>query len=208
MWGKAREPTIFRYPLQWERGKRLLCLCSTILRTGLLPLFGLKTVPFWQIERQRTKKRGLVKTKAGATLAEFWRSNDSIPSRDVSLLLLFCCSVMSDSFRLHGLQQSRPPCPSPAPRVCSNSCQWCHPTISFSVVPFSSCPQSFLASGSFPMSRLFASCGQKTGASTSASVLPVNIQGWFPLGLTGLISSGEDSWESLGQQGDVSVDCK
>ena len=77
------------------------------------------------------------------------------------------------------------------PRVCSNSCllnQWCHPTISSSVVPFSSCPQSFPASGSSPMSPLFASGGQSIGASPSASVLPVNIPGWFPLGLTGLIS--------------------
>ena len=90
-WGKAREPKNFRYPLQWEKGKWLLCPGSTILRTWLLPLFGLKTVPFWQIERQRTKKRDQVKTKAGASLAEFWRSNNSISSSDVSLLLLFCC---------------------------------------------------------------------------------------------------------------------
>ena len=80
--------------------------------------------------------------------------------------------------------------PSLSPGICSSSCtlsQWCHPTISPSVVPFS-CPQSFIASGSFPMSHLFPSCGQSTGASTSVSVFPVNIQGWFPLGLTGLIS--------------------
>ena len=80
---------------------------------------------------------------------------------------------------------------SPCPRVCSNSCplsQWCHPTISSSVAPLSYCPQSFPASGSFPMNPLFTSDGQSTGASVSASVLPMNIQGWFPLGLTGLIS--------------------
>ena len=79
------------------------------------------------------------------------------------------------------------PCPSPSPRACSNSCPlswWCHPTISSSVVPFSSCLQSFPASGSFLMSRLFASGCQSTGDSTSASVLPMNIQDWFPLGLT------------------------
>ena len=83
------------------------------------------------------------------------------------------------------------PCPSPSPGACSNSCplsQWCHPTIPSSVIPFSSCPQSFPASGSFLMSRLFTSCGQSIGASASASVLPKNIQDWFPLWLTGLIS--------------------
>ena len=98
---------------------------------------------------------------------------------------------MPDSLWPHEMQYSRLPCPSPSPGVCSNLCplsQWCYPTISFSVVPFSSCPQSFPASGSFPMSWLFSSGGQITGASASASVLSMNIQGWFPLGLTGLIS--------------------
>ena len=101
------------------------------------------------------------------------------------------CSVMSDSLRPHGLQHARLPCASPAPGVCSNSCssrQWCHPTISSSVVPFSSCLQSFQASGSFPMSQFFTSGGQIIGVSASASVLPMNIQDWFPLGCTGLIS--------------------
>ena len=95
------------------------------------------------------------------------------------------------TLRLHGLQHARFPCPSPTPRACSNSCpssQWCHPTISSSVVPFSSCPKSFPASGSFPTSQLFASGGQSIGASASASVLPMNIQGWFSSRLTGLIS--------------------
>ena len=89
----------------------------------------------------------------------------------------------------HGLQHARPPCPSPTPGTCSNSCPsswWCHPTISSSVIPFFSCPQSFPASGSFPISQFFAPSGQSIGA--SASVLPMNIQGWFPFGLTGLIS--------------------
>ena len=101
----------------------------------------------------------------------------------------FSCLVMSDSLQPHGLQHARLPCPSPTPRAYSNSCsssQWCHPTILSSVVSFSSCLQSFPASGSFPVSQLFASGGQSIGA--SASVLPVNIQGWFPLGLIGLIS--------------------
>ena len=95
------------------------------------------------------------------------------------------------TLRPHGLQHARPPCPSPTPRTYSNSrplCQWCHPTISSSVVPFSSCPQSFAASGSFEMSQFLASGGQSVGVSASASVLPVNIQEWFPLGWTGWIS--------------------
>ena len=101
------------------------------------------------------------------------------------------CSVVSDSLWPHGLQHARLPCPSPTPRACSNSCPlswWYHPTISSPVVPFSPCLQSFPASGSFQMSQLFASGGQSIGASASVSVLPVNIQDWFPLGLTSLIS--------------------
>ena len=93
------------------------------------------------------------------------------------------------TLQLHGLQLARLPCPSSIPRDCSNSCplsQWCHPTISSSVVHFSSCLQSFSTSGSFPVSQFFASGGQSIGA--SASVLPMNIQVWSPLGLTGLIS--------------------
>ena len=100
-------------------------------------------------------------------------------------------SVVSDSLRPHGLQHAKLLCPSPTPGACPNShssSQWCHPTISTSVIPFSSCPQSFPASGSFQMSQLFASCGQSTGAPASASVLPMNIQNRFPLGLTGWIS--------------------
>ena len=103
----------------------------------------------------------------------------------------FSRSVMSDSLRPHGLQHTRLPCPSPTPRACSNSCpssQWCHPTISSSVVPFSSCLQSFPASGSFPISPFFASGGQSTGVSALASVLPMNIQDWSPLEWTGWIS--------------------
>ena len=103
------------------------------------------------------------------------------------------CLVVQSCLTLwtHELQQVRLPYPSPSSGVCSNSCplsQWCHQAIPSSVAPFSSCPQSFPASGSFPMSWLFISGGQSIGASASASVLPMNIQGWFPLGLTGLIS--------------------
>ena len=98
---------------------------------------------------------------------------------------------MSDSLWPHGLQHIRLPCPSPNPRACSDSCpssQWCHPSISSSVVPFSSHLHSFPASGSFPMSQFFASGGQSIGVSASTSVLPMNIQDWFPLGWTGWIS--------------------
>ena len=98
---------------------------------------------------------------------------------------------MSDSFRPHGLQHARLPCPSPTPRAYSNSCPshwWCHPTSSPSVIPLSSCFQSFPASGAFPMSRFFASGGQSIEASASGSVLSMNIQDWFPLGWTGWIS--------------------
>ena len=98
---------------------------------------------------------------------------------------------MSASLRPHGLQLTRLPCPSPTPGAYSNSCPsswWCHPTISSSVIPFSSCFQYFPASGSLPISQFFASDDQSIGASASPSVLPRNIQDWFPLGLTGFIS--------------------
>ena len=103
----------------------------------------------------------------------------------------FSRSVVSNSLWPHDSQHARPPCSSPTPRVYSNSCpssRWCHPAISSSVVPFSSCPQSLTASGSFPMSQLFTSGGQSIGVSASASVLPVNTQDWSPLGWTGWIS--------------------
>ena len=103
----------------------------------------------------------------------------------------FSSVATSNSLQHHGLQHVRPPCLTSTPRVYSNSCppsQWYHPTISSSVVPFSSCLQSFPASGSFLMSQLFTSGGQSIGASTSSSVLPVNIQDWFPLWWTSLIS--------------------
>ena len=103
----------------------------------------------------------------------------------------FSCSVMFDSLWPHGLQHTRLPCLSPTPGVYSNSCPlsgWCHPTISCPVVPFPSWLQSSTESESFPMSHLFASCSQIIGVSASASVLPMNIQDWFPLGWTGWIS--------------------
>ena len=113
----------------------------------------------------------------------------------VAIDVSFCCSVqfscpvMSESLWPHGLQHARLPCPSLSSGACSNSCPsswWCHPTISSSVILFSSCLQSFPASGSFPMSQFFPTAGQRIGA--SVSVLPMNIQDWFPLRWTGLIS--------------------
>ena len=109
----------------------------------------------------------------------------------------FSCSVMSIPLCPHGLQHTRLPCPSPTLRTYSNSCplsQWCHPTISPSVIPFS-CPQSLPASGSFQMSQLFASGGQSTEVSASVSVIPMNVQDWFPLGWTGWISL-QSKWMS------------
>ena len=116
-----------------------------------------------------------------------WATWEALKSSSVQ----FSHSVMSDFLWYHGLWHTRLPCPSPAPRVYSNSCplsQWCHPTISSSVIPFSSHLQSFPASGSFPVSQLFTSSGQRTEVSASASVLPMNNQDWSPLGWTGWIS--------------------
>ena len=119
----------------------------------------------------------------------------SLKTRDyndlVTCSVQFSCLVMCNSLRPHGLQHARPPCPWPTPRVYSKSCplsQWCHPTISSSVTPFSSCLQSFPALGSFLMSQLFTSCSQSIGVSASAWVLPMNIQDLSPLGWTGWIS--------------------
>ena len=111
----------------------------------------------------------------------------------MNVYIKFSLSVVSDSLWTHGLQHARLPCPLPTPGACSNSRSlswWCHPTMSSFVVPFSSCLQSFPASRSFPMSQFFASGGQsiRASASASASVFPVNIQDWFPLGWTGWIS--------------------
>ena len=123
-------------------------------------------------------------------------SNESV----LRIQFQFSHSVLPNSLQPHELQHARPPCPSSTPRVYPNPCslsQWCRPTISSSVIPFSSCPQSFPASGSFQMSQLFASGGQSIGVSASTSVLPMNTQDWSPLGWTGWISmSPRDSQES------------
>ena len=113
------------------------------------------------------------------------------PSDQLEQQVRFSCSVMSDSLWPHELQHTRPPCPSPTPGVYPNSCplsQWCYPMISSSVISFSSCLQSFPALGSFQLSQLFTSGGQNIGVSASASVLPMNIQDWSPLGWIGWIS--------------------
>ena len=112
------------------------------------------------------------------TLWMYWMPQNSVQ---------FSHSVVSDSLQPHEPQHARTPCPSPTPGVHPDPCplsRWCHPTISSSVLPFSSCPQSFPASGSFPVSQLFASGGQSIGVSVSTSVLPMNIQNWSPLGWT------------------------
>ena len=115
----------------------------------------------------------------------------SVVHKDKTSSVQFSRSVMSNSLRPNELQHAGPPCPSPTPGVYSNSCpssRWCHPAISSSVVPFSSCPQSLPASGSFPMSQLFAWGGQSTGVSASVPVLPMNTQDLSPSGWTGWIS--------------------
>ena len=124
----------------------------------------------------------------------------NVSSLDLSFLIYkmggvpsaqFSCSVISDPLWPHEPQHARPPCLSSTPAVYPNSCplsRWCHPTISSSVIPFSSCPQSFPASGSFQINQLFASGGQSIGVSASTSVLPMNTQDWSPLGWTGWIS--------------------
>ena len=151
--------------------------------------------PSWPLERCCTcvDKHSYIKPEGVNPLLQricwFWIAQG--PWRLVNNYCFCSVTVMSNSLRPHGLQHTRFPCPSLSPRVCSNSCAsswWCHPTISSSVTLFSSCLQSFPVSESLPISQLFASGSQSIGASTSASFLPVNIQGWFPLELTGLIS--------------------
>ena len=135
-----------------------------------------------------------------------WFSQEAKAILRLNILILFSCSVqsshsvVSDSLGTHEPQHIRPPCPSPTPRVYSNSSalsQWCHPTISSSVVPFSSHLRSFPASGSFPMSQLFASSSQRIGISASVPVLPLNMQDGFPLGWTGWISLQSKGLKSL-----------
>ena len=137
----------------------------------------------------RTCENTTRETRYSLHTMEQYKKSNTLGKTSVSQ---FSYSVMSNSSRPHGNQNAGPPCPSPTPGSCSNSCpssQWCHPTISSSIMPFSSCLQSFPASGSFPMIQFFTSGGQSIGASASILVLPMNTQDWSPLGQTGLISS-------------------
>ena len=141
--------------------------------------FGLILLRFTQLLKGLPRLAQVVKNPPAN--AGDLRDSSSIPRSGRSLggCSLFCNSVVSNSLQPHGLQHSRLPCPSSSPGTCSNSCplsQSCHPTISSSVISFSSCPQSFPASGSFPMNQFFTSGGQSIGVSASASVLPMNIQ--------------------------------
>ena len=132
---------------------------------------------------QHSQNRNKFKVNSGSYVSNCW-INEMIK------VVHFSQSVMSNSLWPHGLEHARPPCPSPTPGACSNSCplsQWCHPTISSSIVPFSSRLQSFPASGSFVTSQFFVSGDQSIGVSASTSVLPMNIQDWFPLGWTGWV---------------------
>ena len=144
----------------------------------------------WAHSRTLMWKSGKEKIK-GEKVDMGWVIWSTAPrAREVSSVQ-FSCSVMSHSLRPHESQHARPPCPSPTPGVHSNSCplsRWCHPAISSSVVPFSSCLKSLPASGSFPVSQLSTSGGQSIGVSASASVLPMNTQDWSPLGWSGWIS--------------------
>jgi len=140
-----------------------------------------KIVKFIEVESR------MVVARLGGTKFQLWKWVDSADLTYINTTISsvqFSHSVVSDSLRPHEPQHARPPCPSPTPGVHPNPCplsQWCHPTISCSVVPFSSCPQPFPALGSFQMSQLFASGGQSTGVSASTSVLPMNTQDWSPL---------------------------
>ena len=150
-------------------------------------LFCTYNVLLWTVKKKITLQESYTSVKCKIQCSLFEKPFVSIDFSSVQ----FSHSVVSDPLWPHGLQHTRPPCPSPAPGVYSNSCplsRWCHPNISSSVIPFSSCLQSFPASGSFLMSQLFASGGQSIGVSASASVLPMKIQDWFPLGWTGCIS--------------------
>ena len=148
------------------------------------------TLPLWQKVKKKLMEVKEESEKAGLKLnIQETKIMASSPISSVQ----FSHSVVSDSLQPHESQHARPPCPSPTPGVHSNWCplsQWCHPAISSSVIIFSSCLQSFPASGSFPVSQFFASGGRSIGVSASASVLPVNIQDWFPLGWTGRRSLG------------------
>ena len=141
------------------------------------------------MERKEKLVRGGKRKRKGREMGRSWEEQPRLEMKDTWEVRFG--SVQSLSLQPHEPQHAKPPCPSPTLGVHSNSCalsQWCHRAISSSVVPFSSCPQSLLASGSFPMSQLSAWGGQSIGVSASASVLPMNTQDWYPLEWTGWIS--------------------
>ena len=179
-----------------------ICCCFCVYKLGLFYKVEVSFIDCLASPKYFQHRKGMINAESGLYLPIFILDRLVSSKSDrkrfyfpwciiMNSSVQFTHSVMSDSLQRHGLLYSRPPCPSPTPRVYSNSCplsQWCHPIISSSVIPFSSCLQSFPASGSFQMSQLFTSGGQSIGVSASASVLPVNIQDWFPLGWTGQIS--------------------
>ena len=176
-WGFVMKGSGFVWSGQAQRASSLLALIINIIKETnnfTIEAWGQLVLSMW----------------GSLSLSEIaWENKNCYFVSDISVQ--FSHSVMSNSLQPHESQHARPPCPSPTPRVHSDSrpsSWWCHPAISSSVVPFSSCPQSFPASESFPMSQLFTSGGQSIGISASASVLPMNTQNWSPLGWTGWIS--------------------
>ena len=171
----------------WPKSIFLTGTSKDTHQSGLAALHPLRD-EIWCVHQEAWTHHWLVWSSSSPRWAQAGQNGVRLPEWS-QVHEVFSCSVMSNSLQLHGLQHCRPPCPSPTPGACSNSCplsQWCHPPISSSVVTFSSCLQSFPASGSFQMSQFFALGGQGTGVLAPASVLP--IQDWFPLRWTGWIS--------------------
>ena len=172
--------------------KNFLSLSNDLFSTSLLQWFSLYQMKFTTILLLPTDLRYHLWPKKGkSNSCSVWSFFEHLERIWMSSVSQFSYSVVSNSLQLHGLQHARPPCPSPTPGAYLNSCplsRWCHPTISSSVVIFSSCLQSFLALGSFQISQFFPSGGQSIGVSASTSVLPMNIKDWFPLEWTGWIS--------------------
>ena len=171
----------------------MVCICHMILCLivwGNAMPFSTEDIPSYipTVNVQRFQFLHVLVIMAGFLISHSWLCPQRRGQCPAHSSVQFSHSVVSNSLRPHGLQHARLPCLSPTPRAYSNSCpssRWSHPTISPSVIPFSSCLQSFPASGFFfPVSQFFASGGQSIGASASASVLAMNIQDWFPLGLT------------------------
>ena len=181
-------------PLKWDQAKAMYSELAIARESFTIACFARGSKASRVVGKLHNGKQGWLQVGPDLRLSA-WRSWRRGKEKQDTwwdwLLLLFSCPFMSDSLQPHVLQHTRPPCSSPSPKICPSSCPfhpWCHPAISSSDTFFSSCPQSFPASGTFPKSRLFISADQNTGASASASVPPISIQGWFPLRLPGLIS--------------------